>query len=160
VIRTIWLGLSFLIVLAGVVSFRIAFGYFDVANAAGIPRAEGKLSAVIKPIQETPVKTAQLPIAYVSSATEAQLAAANEAHAELFRQTPVAIATSRIIGRQRQELAAPAIQRAGNQKAKRKLVKNDATTDRSGLAAEPKACQLADFETLRAAFNLPTGCRI
>lgn len=159
-IRTIWLGLSFLIILAGVVSFRIAFGYFDVANAAGIPRLEGKLTAEIKPIKETPVKTAQLPIAYVSSATEVQLAATNETHAEVFRQTPVAIATSRIIGRERQERAALAIQRAGNQKAKRKLVKNDAGTDKSGLAAEPKACQLADFEALRAAFNLATGCRI
>ena len=39
-IRTIWLGFTFLIVLAGVGSFRFAFGHFDAANASGIVRSE------------------------------------------------------------------------------------------------------------------------
>jgi hypothetical protein len=163
-VRTVWLGLSFLVILGGVVSFRIAFGYFDVANAASPPRLERKLIAEIKPMQdkpmqEMPVEPPQSPIADVSSATKVELAAVNEAHAELVQQTPAAIATSRINGRHGQERATPVIQRPANQKAKRKLAKSDASTDKSVLATEPKACQLADFEALRATFNLPTGCR-
>jgi hypothetical protein len=88
------------------------------------------------------------------------LATADQAHAELMTQTPAAIATSRVTTRHSRELAAPAIQQLRNRKPKRRLAKREAIADKSELAAEPKACQLADFEALRAAFSLPTGCRI
>jgi len=107
VIRTIWLGLSFLVVLAGVSSFRFAFGHFDSANASGIARSEGDRAVGIKTVQETLTNADRLPVAYVTSGADAELPKANHTRAGLLSRAPPAIATPRIAGRRWHEPASP-----------------------------------------------------
>lgn len=64
-IRTIWLGFTFLIVLAGVGAFRFAFGNFDAANASAIARPEVNYIVVAKSIQLAPVNSEPLPAPFV-----------------------------------------------------------------------------------------------
>jgi hypothetical protein len=61
VIRTIWLGFTFLIILAGAGSFRFAFGHFDVANASSIVLPENNRTIGLKIVQDTLTKADQLP---------------------------------------------------------------------------------------------------
>jgi len=107
VIRTIWLGLSFLVVLAGVSSFRFAFGHFDAANASGIARSEGDRAVGIKTVQETLTNADRSPVAYVTSGPDAELPKANHTRAGLLSRAPPAIATPRIAGRRWHEPASP-----------------------------------------------------
>ena len=159
VIRTIWLGFTFLIILAGVGSFRFAFGHFDAANASGIVRSEVDRTVGAKTTQETLANTEPLRVAYVSPAPDdAELAKANYILAELLSRTSPAIVTPSITGRHWHESAPPAVRQTKNQKSRRKQVKSDAIADKSQLAAEPKACQLEEFDAVRWAFNVPTGC--
>ena len=158
-IRTIWLGFTFLIVLAGVGSFRFAFGHFDAANASGIVRSEIDRTVGTKASQETLTKAERLPVAYVSPAPDAtELAKANHITAELLSRTSPAIVAPSIVGRHRYESALPIIRQTRSQKAKRKQAKNDAIASKSQLVAEPKACQLEEFDAVRWAFNVSTGC--
>ena len=52
-IRTVWLGLLFLVILAAVSSFRFAFGHFDAANASGFVGSAGDRAAGTKTVHET-----------------------------------------------------------------------------------------------------------
>jgi hypothetical protein len=107
VIRTIWLGLSFLVVLAGVSSFRFAFGHFDAANASGIARSEGDRAAGIKTVQETLTNADRLPVAYVTSGADAELPKANHTRVGLLSRAPPAIVTPRVASRHWHEPASP-----------------------------------------------------
>lgn len=62
-IRTIWLGFTFLIALAGVGSFRFALGRFDAANASGTVRSEGDRTVGTKAVQDTSTNTERLRVA-------------------------------------------------------------------------------------------------
>ena len=158
-IRTIWLGFTFLIVLAGVGSFRFAFGHFDAANASSIVRSDVDRTVGTKTTQETFTNTERLRVAYVSPAPDdAEPAKANYIPAELISRISPAIVTPGIVSRHLSESASPIIRQARNQKSKRKQPKSDAIANKSQLAAEPKACQLEEFDAVRWAFNLPTGC--
>ena len=152
-IRTVWLGLAFLVVLAGVSSFRFAFGAFDDAYALGIARPEDDRAAGATTVQET-LTSADRSVAFVSSMPDIELAVADQRWAVSAR-TPPAIVTPRIANRHWQE---PVTRQAKVQKPKRKPAKKDAIADQPQAAAEPKACQLEDFDAIRRAFNLPTGC--
>jgi hypothetical protein len=156
VIRTVWLGLLFLVVLAGVSSFRFAFGAFDDAYALGIARPEGDRAAGATTAQET-LTSADRSVAFVSSGPDIKLAVADQTWAVSSR-TPPAIVTPRIANRHWQEPASPVTRQAKVQKPKRKHAVKDAIADQPQAAVEPKACQLADFDAIRRAFNLPTGC--
>src|SRR4030088_3224227 len=61
VIRTVWLGSIFFVVLVGVGSFRFAFGHFDVAIASGFIRPEGDRTAAAKAIP-APLTNDRLPV--------------------------------------------------------------------------------------------------
>jgi hypothetical protein len=160
VIRTIWLGFTFLIILAAAGSFRFAFGNFDAANASGIVRPEVDRTVGTKTAHENFTNTEPLRVAYVSPApNDAELAKANYILAELLSRTSPAIVTPSITGRHWHESASPAVRQTKNQKSKRKQAKSDAVADKSQLAAEPTACQLEEFDAVRWAFSLPTGCR-
>jgi hypothetical protein len=159
VIRTIWLGFTCLIVLAGVGSFRFAFGHFDAANASGIVRPEVDRTVGTKAYQGTSTKADRLRVAYVSPAPDdTELAKTNDIAAELLSRISPAIVTPDIVGRHWRESAASVIRPTRIQKAQRKQAKPDAITSRPQLAAEPKACQLEEFDAFRWAFSLPTGC--
>ena len=72
VIRTIWLGFMFLIILAGAGSFRFAFGHFDAANASGIVVSEVDRTVGSKPVQDSLTKADRLPVvAYALPAPDA-----------------------------------------------------------------------------------------
>lgn len=158
-IRTIWLGFAFLIILAGVGSFRFAYGHFDAANASGIVRPEVDRTVGTKAYQETSTKADRLRVAYVSPAPDdTELAKTNDIAAELLSRISPAIVTPDIVGRHWRESAASVIRPTRIQKAKRKQAKPDAIASKPELAAEPKACQLEEFDAFRWAFNLPTGC--
>ena len=94
-IRTIWLGFTFLIVMAGVGSFRFAFGHFDAANASDIVHSEIDRAVVIRPFQETLTKADRLPVvAYVFPAPDdTELTKANDAAVELLARISPAIVT-------------------------------------------------------------------
>ena len=68
-IRTIWLGLTFLIILAAVASFRFAYGNFDAANASGISRPELNRIVIARTVQQPVANTAPLRVAYVPPAS-------------------------------------------------------------------------------------------
>jgi hypothetical protein len=159
VIRTIWLGFTFLIVLAGVGSFRLAFGHFDAANASIVVRSDVDRTVGTKTTQEAFTRTERLRVAYaVPAPGDIESAKANHIPAELLSRIPPAIVTRTNVGRHWIESAAPAIRQTRNPKSKRKEPKSDAIANRSQLAAEPKICQLDEFDAVRWAFNLPTGC--
>ena len=152
-IRTIWLGFTFLIILAGVGSFRFAFGHFDAANASGIVGSEVDRTVVTKTTQETLASAERSRVAYVSPAPDdAELAKANDIPAEPLSRTSPAIVTPGIMGRHWHESAAPVIRQ--DQKSRRKQAKSDAIANKPPLAVEPKACQLEEFDAVRWAFNL------
>jgi len=159
VIRTIWLGFTFLIVLAGVGSFRFAFGHFDAANASGIVRSEVDHTVGTKASQETLTKAERLSVAYVSPAPDAtELAKTAYIAAELLPRTSPAMVTPGVIDRHGQQSVPPAVRQTRIQKPKRKQPKPDAVASKSQPAADPKACQLEEFDAVRWAFNLSTGC--
>lgn len=156
-IRTIWLGFTFLIVMAGVGSFRFAFGHFDAANASGIVRPEVDRTVGTKASRETSTKADRLRVAHVSPAPDdAELTRTNDIAVELLSRISPAIATPD--SRHGQESAPPVIQQKRIKKVKRKQAKNDAMASKSELDAVPKACQLEEFDGVRWAFSLPTGC--
>jgi hypothetical protein len=100
VIRTIWPGFTFLIVLAGVGSFRFAFGHFDAANASGIVRLEGDRTVGTKAVQDTFTNTERLRVAYVAPAPDdVDLANVNQIPAGSLSRTSPTIVTPRIISR-------------------------------------------------------------
>jgi len=171
VIRTVWLGLAFLVVLAGVSSFRFSFGHFDHAYASVIARSEPDGAAVINSVQETLTEADRLPpLAYASSVPEVELAKADPTPAESSPQaeplprleslprTPMASVKPRVANRHWHEPLSPAVRPAKIQNAKRKPAKKEAVADKPPESADPKACQVADFDAVRLAFNLPTGC--
>lgn len=213
VIRTIWLGITFLIILAAVASFRFAYGNFDAANASGISRPELNRIVVARTVQQPVANTA--PVAYIPPAPAPASADAEFARPEpdldpvepLLRVPPAIIATSspsppwrelssfetRKTKAQKtrrkdaefarpepdQDAVEPLLQvppailgssappwrdlssfatQQKDQKIRRKNAKKEAVADKDQVAAEPKACQLEEFDALRWAFNLPTGC--
>jgi hypothetical protein len=159
VVRTIWLGFTFLIFLAGVGSFRFAFGNFDAANASGIARSEFDRVVSTKTTEETFANTERSRVAYDSPApNDAELAKASYTLAELLSRASPAIVTPSIGDRHWHESAPPEIRQTRNQKSKRKPAKSGAIANTSQPDAEPKACQLEEFDAVRWAFNLPTGC--
>lgn len=161
VIRTIWLGFTFLIILAGAVSFRFAFGHFDAANASGVVIAEVDRTVGSKAVEETLTKADQLPVAPASPAPEAtELARAAYIAVELLPRTSPAVVTPDVVDLQRQESAPPVVRQTKIQKPKprRKQPKPDAVASKFLPEADPKACQLEEFDAFRWAFSLPTGC--
>jgi hypothetical protein len=166
VIRTIWLGFTFLIILAGAGSFRFAFGHFDAANASGIVVSEVDRTVGSKPVQDNLTKADRLPVvAYAPPAPDAaELAKAAYAAAELLPRTSPAVVTpavvdrQTIVDRQPQEAAPPVVRQTRIQKPKRKQPKPDDVASKSQPAADPKAWQLEEFDAFRWAFSLPTGC--
>jgi hypothetical protein len=138
--------------LGGVGSFKLAYGPLDAANASDIVRSDGAGTVVTSRVQEAEVD--QWRVAYAFA--EIELAKASHAPAEVSR-TPIAIVTSPVISRNCRAPVASVIRQA--QKSKRKRANRDAIAAKSEEATEPKACQLADFDAVRAALNLPTGCR-
>jgi hypothetical protein len=172
VIRTIWLGFTFLIILAGAGSFRFAFGHFDVANASSIVLPEQDRTIGARVVQDTLTKADQLPVAYVAPASDAaELAKAAYSAVELLHPplpavvTPVVEPAPDVVEQQVQEPAPPAVQsalpvvrKAKVEKPKRKPPKPDAVVSKPLQAADMKTCQVEEFEAFRYAFNLPTGC--
>ena len=178
VIRTIWLGFIFLIILAGAGSFRFAFGHFDAANASGIVVSEIDRTVGSKPVQDNLTKGDRLPVvAYAPPAPDAaELAKAAYLAAELLARTSPAVVTPTVVDRQAvvdqaavdrptvvdrrpQEAAPPVVVRQTRiQKPKRKQPKPDDVASKSQPAVDPKACQLEEFDAFRWAFSLPTGC--
>jgi hypothetical protein len=179
VIRTVWLGLAFLIVLAGVSSFRFAFGHFDLAYASISARSELDSAAATNTVQETLTEADRLPpLAYTTSepAPAPELAKADRLPVEALPlaepspaaeplprleslpRTPMASMKPRAANRQWREPVSPAVRPARNQNAKRKPAKKEAVAEKPEESAEPKACQTENFDAIRLAFNLPTGC--
>ena len=172
-IRTIWLGFTFLIILAGAGSFRLAFGHFDVANASGIVLPEQSRTSGPIIFQDTLTHADQLPFAYVAAAPDAaELAkAASNAVESLHRPQPavvtpeVAEPTPDAVEQEAQEPAPPVVQAAPPvarkvkvQKPKPRQPKPDAVAGKPLPAVDPKTCQVEEFEAFRYAFNLRTGC--
>ena len=175
-IRTIWLGFTFLIILAGAGSFRFAFGHFDTANASGIVISEVDRTVGTKTIQDTLTKAERLPVAYAPPATDAaELAKAAYLAAELLPRTSPAVVTPAVVDQQTvvdqtaaerqtavdrrpQEAARPVVRQTRIQKPKRKQPKPDDVASKFQPAADSKACQLEEFDAFRWAFSLPTGC--
>jgi hypothetical protein len=163
VIRTVWLGFAFLIVIVGAGSFRFASGNFDAANASVVIRPPGdRVVAAKTVVPKTAVQqdfTKRPPSTYVLSAqTIVEPAKVNDSSAELLLQLPSAITESSRASQRRREVSAPATMRTKNRKATRKPIKSNSDLSNDQAAAEPKACQLQEFDAVRWAFNVPTGC--
>ena len=167
-IRTIWLGFTFLIVLAAAGSFKFAFGNFGAANASGIGRPEVGRIVVARTVQPAVANPEYVP--YVSPAPAVAEPAPVAAEvtpvvAELARFDPIAMEAApsaapvppakRAAKPQRRE---PGTRQAQDRKPDRKAAKSDVVASKPQQAVEPKPCQLEEFDALRWAFNLPTGC--
>lgn len=174
-IRTVWLGLAFLVVLAGVSSFRFAFGHFDLAHASVSARSEPDSAAAANTVQETLTEADRLPpLAYISSAPvfEPALAKADRLpvaalpHAEplprleSLPRTPMAAMKPRVASRQwREPPVSSTVRPAKIQNAKRKQTKKEVVADKPQEPADfVRDCQLVDFDAIRMSFSLPTGC--
>ena len=173
-IRTIWLGFTFLIILAGAGSFRLAFGHFDTANASDIATSEHSRTISPKAVQDTLTKADQLVVAHVSSAPDAtELAKAAYIAVESSHRTTAAEVTPDdvvepapdVVEQRAQEPAPPVarpaplvVRKAKIEKPRRKQPKPDAVANKPLPAADPKICQVEEFEAFRYAFSLPTGC--
>lgn len=170
-IRTVWLGLAFLVVLAGVSSFRFAFGHFDLAYASVNARSEPDSASATNTVQETLTEADRLPpLAYLASAPEPEPAKADRLPVEVspeveplprlesLPRTPMASIGPRAANRQWRAPVPSAVRPTKNQNAKRKPAKKEAVADKPEGAAEPKACRLEDYDAVRRAFTLPTGC--
>jgi hypothetical protein len=159
VIRTIWLGFTFLIILAGAGSFRFAFGHFDAANASGIVLSEVSRTVGSTTAQDTLTRVERAPAASVSPASDAsELAKAAYLAALLLPRTSPTMVTPDVNDLPTQEVAAPVVRQTRIQKAKPKQPKRDAIAGKSRPDADPKGCQLEEFDAFRWAFSLPTGC--
>jgi hypothetical protein len=174
VIRTIWLGFTFLIILAGAGSFRFAFGHFDIANASGIVLPEQSRTIGSKVVQDTLTRADQLPVASVTPAPDAaELAKAAYSAVEVLHGPLLAVNTPDVVERtpdvveqQAQEPPPPpvvrpapsVVRKAKVEKPKRKQPKLDAVAAKAPPATDVKICQLEEFEAFRYAFSLPTGC--
>jgi hypothetical protein len=181
-IRTFWLGFTFLIILAGAGSFRFAFGHFDTANASGIVLPEQDRSSISKIVLDTLTKADQLPVAFAASVTPspdtAELVKAAYSAIEALNRTPPSVVTpdvveqptaveqpaivepqaAEVVRRQTKAAAAPVVRKAKIEKPKPKQPKPDAIAGKSSPAVDLKTCQLEEFEAFRYAFSLPTGC--
>jgi outer membrane biosynthesis protein TonB len=202
VIRTIWLGFTFLVVLAGVGAFRFAFGNFDAANASAIARPEVNYIVVAKTGQPAPVigeplpKPFVLPASALSDAVRVDAGTVDVANADAAKvdavkdeniwpelspqPLPALVATgspgpdrrepapeTRNVGATEPKQAKPAESRQKKaseprqkpaQNAVRKTPKKEAVAGKDQETAEPKTCQAEEFDALRWAFKLPTGC--
>jgi len=163
VIRTIWLGLTFLIVLAAAGSFKFAFGNFGAANASAIGRPEGGRVVVARPVQPAFTNTEHLPVAHVSPAPA--VAELVPIVAELARFDPLSVEPAPrkwtmplSKGAAKSRRREPTIRQTQVRKSNRKIAKSDLVVNKYQQTAEPKSCQLEEFDALRWAFNLPTGC--
>ena len=170
VIRTIWLGFTFLIVLAAAGSFKFAFGNFGAANASAIGRTEVGRIVVARIVQPTVTNTEPLPnvspapaiaelapvVADLAPAV-AELAKFDPIAMEAAPSTPPPPPAKRAAKSQRLE---PAMRQTQDRKPDRKVVKSDVIASKPQQTDEPKPCQLEEFDALRWAFNLPTGCHI
>lgn len=201
-IRTIWLGFTFLIVLAAVGAFRFAFGNFDAANASAIARPEVSYIVVAKSVQPAPVTSEPLPAPFVlptpaladtiridpgtvdvANVDAAKVDAVRDENIwpELPPRTlPALVATgspgpdwrepvpeTRNISAAEPKQAKPVGSRSRNaseprqkpdHKAARKTPKKEAVVNKDQETAEPKTCQAEEFDAVRWAFKLPTGC--
>jgi hypothetical protein len=209
VIRTIWLGFIFLIVLAGVGSFRFAFGNFDAANASAIARPEVNYIVVAKTTPPASSNSEPLPTPFVQPAPaaadtvkigagEIDAARIDTAKTDTVKvdtavkdeniwpepppQTlPALVATgnsgpdwrdasaleprqSAAIARRQARPVEPRHRKTAEprqnpeQKSVRKAPKKEAVVNKDTDAAEPKTCQAEEFDALRWAFKLQTGC--
>jgi hypothetical protein len=86
------------------------------------------------------------------------LAKSSDIAAELLSRISPAIVAPDTAGRRWHESSASLIRPTRILKAKRKQAKPDAIASKPQPAAEPKACQLEEFDAFRWAFSLPTGC--
>jgi len=110
-------------------------------------------------LRRLPRKLTRLRVAYVSPAPDdTELAKTNDIAVELLSRISPAIVTPDIVSRHWQESAPPVIRQTRIQKVKRKQAKTDAMANKSQLDAVPKACQLEEFDAVRWAFSLRTGC--
>ena len=159
VIRTVWLGVIFLVILAGVGSFRFAFGHFDVADASGIVRPDGDGGAGAKTVQKPLTSADRSPAAFASPPHEFNMANASNAPIEPAFRAVRAIEMPHIVSRHWHDPDSPAHRQVSDTRSKRKHNKGDAINGKSQVTAEPKDCQLAGFDAIRWALNLPTGCR-
>lgn len=195
-IRTIWLGFTFLIVLAGVGAFRFAFGNFDAANASAIARPEVNYIVIAKSVQPASVNSEPLPAPFVQPAptlgdtVQIDAGKVDLTNVEAVKDEniwpeppslPALVVTgtpgpdwheipaseSRQIGavesRQGKPVGFPPKKASEqrqkpDQKAVRKTSKKEAAVNKDQEAAESKTCQAEDFDALRWAFRLPTGC--
>ena len=180
VIRTIWLGFTFLIILAGAGSFRFAFGHFDTANASGIVVTEQIRTIGWRVAQDTLTKADQLPVASVAllSPDAAELAKAAYGAAESLHQTPPVMPAPEVVEpqaaveqaaiveppapdavSQRPKAAtAPVARKAKIEKPKPKQPKPEVFAGKSSPAMDLRTCQMEEFDAFRYAFSLPTGC--
>jgi hypothetical protein len=149
--------LSLLVFLAGVGSFRFAFGHFDTANASSLVRPDVD-PATVGTIQETLTNADRVQVAYIFPAIDAKPVPDNPAPDLSLPLSPPAAVTPRITSRHWHEPAAGVTRQAKEQKSKRKSAKNDAVTIKFQATAESNPCQLESFDAVRWAFNVPTGC--
>ena len=162
-IRTIWLGFTFLIVLAAAGSFKFAFGNFGAANASSIGRAKVGRVVIARAVQPTITNTEHLLGAHVSPAPAvAELA---PVVAELARFDPISVEPAPrtspvplLKGAAKSQRRERATGQTQDRKSNRKIAKSEVVANKYQQTVEPKSCQLEEFDVLRWAFNLPTGC--
>jgi hypothetical protein len=143
-------------------AFKFAFGNFGAANASGIVRPENGRIVIAKIVQQAPVNAAPLPdvqplvlppVITGSPPVVAEPVDADQIPAELTPPTLPASLEKKTANRRD-----GAVLRAQGHKRKNKVAKDVPVASKDQPTAEPKPCQLEDFDALRWAFSLPTGC--
>ena len=151
VIRTVWLGLSFLVILAGAASFRLAFGHLEAANASSIVRPDDRRT-VVTDTNADRLRAWQI---YSAIATSDN---AEQAKAGSFASTGWMVEPSS--SQDWHEPVSPMVRKTRSERPKRKAKRSREIADKSRAPEQTKPCQLADFDAFRWALGLPTGCHI
>jgi len=159
-IRTVWLGIFFLIFLGGTAAFKFAFGEPEPAMAASalnLVASDHELPMVgADHHQDTLTKGDRLEIAYVHPATEPNLIPASHAPAPpRAAQTAV---LRQIISRHWHDPNDPKLRQRRDQNSKRKEAKYGSAPTHPRATAESGACLSDGFGTIRRAFNLSPSC--
>ena len=156
-IRTVWLGLFFLIFLAGAAAFKLAFGEpATAASAMTLVPSHHELPTVgANTSQDTLTKGDRLEVAYVRPTIDP--IPTSYAPAPPPQSGPIAV-PRRIVIRHWHDPSDPKARQTRDQKSKQKEAKKGSAPVHPKATAEASVCPSDGFETIRRALNLSPSC--
>jgi hypothetical protein len=144
-----------MVILAAVGSFRFAFGHFDIANASGFVRPNSDRRAHNKAFEVILADVGPPSPASVSPPTDHNIP--NSGHTTTDPMPRLVNEMPHIVSRHWHEHVLP-VARQAKDSGRKRIHARSVDGNKSQTNAAPKNCQLMEFDGIRRALNLPTGC--